>query len=241
MKIGDRVIEPGETIAVFEKIQIASIFDNVRVVTAHGGYGDRDHVFWTTTKNEQINFAQGVFSPTHFALMTNAKLLEYEGDSPLLITNEEYLESDENGYFELKERPATQLWIYNKSTGEKIENYGIQDTQIQIETPYLEVVVIYNYNYRNGIKEFKLGQELVKGFVELEGRTRVKDDTTGRIITGILKIPKLRLMSNLSIRLGAQATPVVGNFSAIAVPIGPKEDSYVSEFYWLDDDIDSDL
>ena len=241
IEIGDRIIEPGETIAVFNKIQIAQILDNIRRVSAHGGYGDRDRVFWTTTKNEQIDFAQGVFSPVDFALMTNSRLIEYTGDSPLLITNQEYLESDGEGYFELKEIPVKNLWIYNKATGEKIDRYGIMDQVIQIETPYLDVIVIYDYNYKGGVKEYQLGQELVKGFLELEGRTRVKDDTTGQVVTGILRIPKLRLMSNLSIRLGAQATPVVGNFSALAVPVGPRENSYVSEFYLLDDDIDSDL
>ena len=51
---------------------------------------------------------------------------------------------------------------------------------------------------------------MFNGFLELEGKTRVKDDTSGLITTGIIKIPKLKLMSGLSIRLGAQANPVVG-------------------------------
>lgn len=241
LEIGNRTMEPGETIAVFDKIQIARIVDEVERVSAHGGYGDRDHVFWTTTKDEVIDFTQGVFSATHFSLMCNARLMEYVDTHPLLITNEESLESDAEGFIELKEVPIANLWIYNKQTGEKILNYGINDNVVQIETPYLEVIVIYDYNYLGGVKEFQLGQELFKGFLSLEGRTRVKDDITGQVVTGILKIPKLRLMSNLSIRLGAQATPVVGNFSAIAVPFGPKECSYVSEFYLLEDDIDSDL
>ena len=48
-------------------------------------------------------------------------------------------------------------------------------------------------------------------------------------------------MSDLSIRLGAQATPVVANFSAVGVPVGSKGSSYVGEFYILSNDIDSDF
>ena len=48
-------------------------------------------------------------------------------------------------------------------------------------------------------------------------------------------------MSDLSIRLGAQANPVVGNFKAIGVPVGSRGNSYVSEFYFLSNDIDSDF
>jgi hypothetical protein len=36
---------------------------------------------------------------------------------------------------------------------------------------------------------------------------RVKDDVTGKVTTGIINIPKLRLMSDLSIRVGSDAIP----------------------------------
>lgn len=48
-------------------------------------------------------------------------------------------------------------------------------------------------------------------------------------------------MSDLSIRLGTQASPITANFNAVGVPVGSRGDSYVSEFYLLGDDIDSDL
>ena len=82
---------------------------------------------------------------------------------------------------------------------------------------------------------------MLTGFVELEGITRVKDDTTGQIVTGILRIPRLRLMSDLSIRLGAQANPVAANFKAVGVPVGSRGTSHIVEFYYLEDDIQADL
>ncbi len=59
--------------------------------------------------------------------------------------------------------------------------------------------------------------------------------------TGIIKIPKLKLMSGLSMRLGAQANPVVGKFSAVGVPVESRHNSYVMEVEFLNNDIDSDM
>jgi len=81
----------------------------------------------------------------------------------------------------------------------------------------------------------------LRGFLELEGKTRVKDDTSGLITTGIIKIPKLKLMSGLSIKLGAQVNPVVGTFDAVGVPVEMRHNSYVAEFCFLNNDIDSDI
>ena len=241
IEVGGRHIDPGETIAVFDKIQIARIAEEVERVTANGGFDNRAHVFWTTTKDEIINFAQGVFSSTQFAILINSGLLEIEEDKPISITEEEHLESNENGVITLAKSPNGQLWIYNKSTGEKITNYTRDDKVITITESFLDVVVVYTYDYFSGAKCYHIGKHFTNGFLELEGRTRVKDDKNGHVVTGILKIPHLRLMSNLSISLGAQASPVVGNFSAVAVPVGSRERSYVSEFYILNDDIESDL
>ena len=48
-------------------------------------------------------------------------------------------------------------------------------------------------------------------------------------------------MSNLSIRLGENANPVVGRFQAKALPDGETTDQKVMEMYFLNDDIDSDM
>ena len=86
-----------------------------------------------------------------------------------------------------------------------------------------------------------VGNPLTNGYLSLEGKTRVKDDITGQVKTGIIKIPKLKLLSNLSMRLGNDAIPQVGHLEAIAVPTGPKGQKMVMELIFLEDDIDSDM
>ena len=241
MKIGDREILEGETIALFDKIQISNFKEISSKVSANGGFDNRARVFWNTTEKVQLNFAQGVFSKEQFSLMINARMIGPTNSQSVLITEQEELESNEEGKFELKYKPVKDLFIYNKETGNKINNYTINEKEITLESPFIDVVVIYIYEYKNSNIEYLIGQNVLTGFVELEGRTRIKDDTTGQVVTGILKIPHLRLMSDLSIRLGAQATPMVGNFVAEGIPVGPRGNTYVSEFFILGDDIESDL
>ena len=61
---------------------------------------------------------------------------------------------------------------------------------------------------------------------------------TGHTTTGVIKIPKLKLMSGLSMRLGRNSDPYVANFRGVAYPdIGPNG-KRVCDFYILPEDID---
>ena len=82
---------------------------------------------------------------------------------------------------------------------------------------------------------------MIEGFLRLEGKTRVKDDISGKVRTGIFEVPKLKLMSDLSMRLGQNADPLVGTFNALAYPVGNKGDKVAIDLVILNDDIDSDM
>jgi hypothetical protein len=75
----------------------------------------------------------------------------------------------------------------------------------------------------------------------LEAKTRLKDDATGEVVTGIIRIPKLKMASDLSIAIGSQGKPVLANFSAVGVPAGERKDSRIAEFIVLSSDLDSDF
>lgn len=240
LEINGRSFEEGETIVQFDKIQIAGLTEFKDYVAARGGYDNRGLVYWETTRGLKLSFSQGVFSKEQFALLNNCKMLKIEEEEPILITITEYLESNENGYISIKYIPVDQVFVYDKNTGEKLDWYRIGD-RLKIDEGFLDVVVTYRYNYVSGGSIAKIGQAAFGGFVELEGKTRVKDDTSGLITTGIIKIPKLKLMSGLSIQMGTQANPVVGNFIAEGVPVDSRRNSYVMEFCFLNNDIDSDM
>ena len=241
LEIAGRNYEVGETIAKFDKIQIAGLQEFSKVVTANGGFDNRAHIFWNETKDVTLNFSQGVFSKLHFALLTNSKLIQLGIGSVILVSKQEEKESSEQGVILLDEIPKTHLFVYNKETGEKLIYSKTGDKELTIQQTFLDVVVNYEYEYDKGGHLVKIGQNLIPGFLSFEAKTRVKDDNTGQTVTGMIKIPKLKLMSDLSMRLGTQAQPVGANFSAVGVPVGSRGSTYVSEFYFLNNDIDSDL
>lgn len=248
-KIGDRMLEPGEVVAAFDKIQISGFDLQTKVVTAHGGYQDAPRVIWEDVKGINFTFAQGIFSDTQFALMTNSRMVKPKQDK-LKIHQREIVNLDDEGYVLLKHKPLTDenFFIYNEETGTKKDTSTVGEPEetflgwkMSVEGDPLEKLIIdYNFEQEGGTV-IEIGSFLNSGFLELEGRTKVQDDITGNMRTGILYIPKLKLMSTLSMRLGALAQPIVGTFRAMGLPEGGKGDNKVMELYFLEDDIDSDL
>lgn len=238
IEINGKTFEEGETIALFNKIQISGLTEFKDYVAARGGFGNIGHVYWENTKSVRFTFSQGVFSNTQFGILNNAKVIKM--DDPILITKVEELETDEVGRFWTTYEAIDQIFVYNKETGEKITWWRVAD-YLKTDTQYMNIIVRYRYNYTGGGSIVTIGQRCLKGFLELEGKTRVKDDTSGLITTGIIKIPKLKLMSGLSMKLGTQASPVVGTFEGEGVPVESKYNSYVMEIDFLNNDIDSDM
>jgi hypothetical protein len=80
IEMGGIKIEPGETVAFFDNIQIANFQEVKNIASANGGWDNRAHIYWETTKEIKINFTQGVFSKLQLALMSNASLIKNEGE-----------------------------------------------------------------------------------------------------------------------------------------------------------------
>lgn len=55
IEIGGRTIEQGETVALFDKIQLANFQEVKNFASANGGFDNRGHVFWETTKEIKLN------------------------------------------------------------------------------------------------------------------------------------------------------------------------------------------
>lgn len=241
IEVNGETIEVGETIAFFDKIQIANFQEVKNSVSANGGYDNRALIWWEETKEMRLNFVQGVFSKLQLALMTNSKIISNNGEQIVPVQKIEELESDENGNITLLHTPREPMFLYDKISGKKIKNWTINDKTINIGQPYKEIVADYFYEYNNNYIVLQLGQPFMRGSFSLIGKTMVKDDITGKVKTGIITIPKLRLVSDLSIQLGSNAIPQVGRLSAVAIPDGVKGKKKVMEITFLADDIDADI
>lgn len=241
IEIGSRKIEEGEIILAFDSIQIGGLQEIKDRAAARGGFDNRQWVSWETTKESPLSFTQGIFSLDHLALLSNSCLLEIEpNNESILITAREDHESDENCKFEINQVPVGKIFVYAKKTGEKL-GFKLSGREITIAEPYVDIVVHYSWEYKNGGKVIRVGQRLINGYLKLEAKTRLKEDTNGHIVTGVIEIPKLKLMSDLSIRLGRNADPATVSFNAVGVPVGVRGKSYVCNFITLNDNIDSDM
>lgn len=56
LRIGDKEFEPGETIALFDKIQMSGFNEIKTWVAARGGFDNRGLVYWETTREMQFSF-----------------------------------------------------------------------------------------------------------------------------------------------------------------------------------------
>ena len=241
IEVGDTKIEVGETVASFDKVQLANFQEIKDSVSARGGYGNSALIYWDATKELRLSFTQGVFSKTQFALMTNSKLVQSEGQEIITINTRNEYESDEKGRIFTGRVLREPIFVYDKETGKKLTDWTFLDQTIYLSEQYKEVIVDYCYDYYNGFTKIIAGRPLTTGYLSLTGKMRVKDDITGKVITGIIKIPKLRLMSDLSIRVGSDAVPQVGRLDAVAVPEGGRGKQKIMEIIFLNDDIDADM
>ena len=241
IEVGGISIEPGETVAFFDKIQIANFQEVKSSATANGGWDNRAHIFWETTKEIRINFTQGVFSKMQLALMSNSSLISNNGEQVFLVNKREEFESDESGKIDFKCALHEPIFVYDKETGKKLTGWTYLNNRILLNHAYKSVIVDYHYEYDNGCVIMTVGKPLTQGYLSLVGKMRVKDDATGKVVTGIIKIPKLRLMSDLSIRVGSDAIPQVGRLDAVAVPEGARGQQKIMEIIFLNDDIDADM
>lgn len=241
IEMGKRIIEVGETVLAFDNIQIAGLNEVKDFVSARGGFDNRDLVTWETTRELPLTFSQGVFSESHLALLSNSKLAELKPDSSqILISQREKCESDEDGKIILKRVPVGKTFVYDKETGQKLEHLA-QENEITINKPFTEVLVDYTFEYTDGGSVLKVGNRLIQGYLSLQAKTRLKEDENGHTVTGIIEIPKLKLMSDLSIKLGRNADPATVNFKAVGVPVGTRGNSNVCNLFILNDDLDSDI
>ena len=105
-----------------------------------------------------------------------------------------------------------------------------------------EYVVDYYYEYGDEALIYTIQKERFNGLFTLEGKFYSKDENKGRNYTNIIYMPKVRVVSNIGLRLGERADPTVSTFNIIGLPenVGDTKNLIV-EITHLNDDIDGDI
>lgn len=146
----------------------------------------------------------------------------------------------------LKPQPPQRdkfIFCYDEETGQRIMNFDILGNRIIFKADHKRVVVDYTFDYDDKIREISVGNRLFNGFLNLTGKMSVKDYFSGEVKTAILTIPKLKLDSNLALKLGeGYDNPMVTDFFFTGYPGEGRrpEDETVCMITFLDTELTGD-
>ena len=103
-------------------------------------------------------------------------------------------------------------------------------------------VIDYYYKYEDEALSYLLEKERFNGLFTLEAKFYSQDENEGNRYTNILYMPKVRIVSNINLRLGERADPTVSTFNIIGMPetVGEYKNLIV-DITRLGQDIDADI
>lgn len=171
---------------------------------------------WAVLSNSQLKKPE-----TKNVGLTETLKVTYDGnycycDLRYCPNNCERLGAQPNPYFEpmpmgrrpelmLKPLPPSRvkwIFIYDYETGNRIRDFEIFQNRIFFKEKLREVLVDYTFDYVSEMQLIEVGNRLFNGFLRLDGKLSVKDQNTGEVLTAILELPKIKISSSLSMRLG---------------------------------------
>lgn len=247
MRIGNRDFETGEPILYFDKVQISLIEEDTTRVIATGGKSNRNLILWEDTKEVSFTLQEGIMSKLGFAMLANANVVSRDAQKEyVIVPKRELLLTNSNGQVKLRFIPlmVEPFFVFDNESkvAEKINDFEVEDNILTLpNNPNSNIMVTYYFRYDNPFEIYQIGDKLFNGYLKLEGKIYFKDDQTGLNKTSLFEMPRTRLTSNLSIRVGERADPVVSTFTVIGFPGKLAESRLICKLTLLDDDIDYDI
>lgn len=103
-------------------------------------------------------------------------------------------------------------------------------------------VVDYYYKYEDEALVYAVQKERFNGLFTLEAKFYSKDENEGQNYTNVLFMPKVRIVSNINLRLGERADPTVSTFNIIGLPetVGEYK-NLIMDITRLNTDINADI
>lgn len=239
--IGERSFEAGESILFFDSLQLTSLFEIKDRRAARGGRYNIDYVVWERTTGAEFICEHGVVSERFLSILSNSKIATYAEDT-VTVPKREVLESDEDGVITLSQTPITNgFFIYDGEYNKLASSaYSLTDDVISGLKAFTYYTISYNFIHTSTAKALMVGQRLFNGYYSVTAKMRLKDDTAGTPTTAIVEIPRVRIVSDLSMRLGSYVSSNVSTFRISGEPVGQRGMEYVCRIIFLDSDIDAE-
>ena len=269
MQFGERWLESEEPVLYFENIKFSMISEKSNPIFARGGWANMPRVIWEDRSEVQFQLTEGVMSAASFGILLNSKVLQAQDNKILLVPKREgpFELSNEHRLF-LKhwpvdssvkksfiydyERDVAQKKVYGKrikglisnlTNAEKpcIEVYEDKDLTVLADLSK-EYIVDYYYEYKDEALIYLLQKERFNGLFSLEAKFYSKDENDGLNTTNLIYMPKVRVVSDINLRLGERVDPAAATFNIIGMPDKTDEsNNLIMKVTRLSTDIDADL
>ena len=271
MWFGDRYIEAQEPVLYFNNVNMSLLTEQNRPIFARGGFGNMPRVIWDERSEVQFQMLDGVMSSVGMSILLSANVTS-NSDKVLYINKREgpftpTIGENNIPYVDLQHNPvdttikktfifeydrqAIQNKIYGKRVTGIVDGFGNPVYRIELyqdknlSTPAennRKYVVDYYYEYRDKALIYTVQKERFNGLFTLEAKFYSKDENEGINYTNVLYMPKVRVVSNINLRLGERADPTVSTFNIIGLPetVGDYK-SLIMDITRLDQDIDADI
>ena len=272
MQFGSRRIEAEEPVLYFENISMALISEKNSPTMARGGWANLPRVIWEDRSEVSFTMSEGVMSSISMGVLLSANVTDNREEKPLLISKREgpfelsekivdgktyhvlYL-SHQPIYYPTKKvfifeyaRDVVQKKVYGKQLDvedplNRICMAIYEDKDLQEDADIdKEYLVDYYYEYGEEALIYTVQKERFNGLFTLEGKFYSKDENEGRNYTNLIYMPKVRIVSDINLRLGERADPTVSVFNIIGLPeTTTDKKSMILEITRLGEDIDEEI
>ena len=270
MQFGSRHLETGEPVLYFEKVNIAALTERNNIIMARGGWSNMPRVIWEDRSEVQFSLSEGVMSSISMGILLSATVTEKkENSESLLVPKREGPFDLEDGKIWIHHNPSLEkkvfIYEYDRDVAQH-KVFGQLDPENDIRNDFMDetltcikvfedkekqtiadatkkYIVDYYYEYTDKALLYTIQKERFNGLFTLEGKFYSKDENDGLNYTNLIYMPKVRVVSDINLRLGERADPTTSVFNIIGLPeyIVGNKNSLILEITRLNKNIDDEM
>lgn len=261
MRFGDRDLEPGEPVLYFENVKMAVLSESSMPIMARGGWSNMPLVIWEDRSEVSFTMTEGVMSSVSMGILLSAHVnLKPKKEILMVPKREGPFTLDENDCFELEHMPILPptkkvfIYEYQRDVAQKKVYGDIIETKINLlgeRIPKIRVkdadatkyyIADYYYEYDNEALVYLIQKDRFNGLFSLEGKFYSKDENDGLDYTNLIYMPKVRVVSDINLRLGERADPTTSVFNIVGMPEKTEEsNNLIMKIVRLSEDIDANV
>lgn len=238
MRVFNQDFEKDEVIMYFDNIQMSNINTSVDRYDARGGKNNFSQIIWENIDGMDFQFESGKISKNGFNLLTQSTMKDYL-QSQISIPKRENLITDVDGKVTLERNATTTrpTFAYITEGGiitQKVISFSVVDDVVDLGVANAYKSVIIDYYYMNTeTTVFEIGGDRIKGVLKLTAKIEAVDEKDGTRKEVLLVVPRMQLLSNISLTLGIKANPIVSTFRMRALP--DKDGKALGRFFFLNE------